>query len=69
MATDGQDGNPERWEYSYRAALLEFSIDRLPQRIRDVQKEIVGEIECSGGSQIEQQPNPDALCALEKSAN
>lgn len=64
MATDGQDGNSERWQVLYTAALQELSIDKLPRRIRDAEKEIADEIERSNGFQTDHQPLLDALGAL-----
>ena len=64
MATDGQDGNPEPWQALYRAALQELSVEKLPRRIRDAEKEIVNEIKRSNGSQTAPQPLLDALSAL-----
>jgi hypothetical protein len=66
MATDGQgqDVNSERWQVLYSAALQELSIDHLPRRIRDAEKEIVDEIKRSNGFQIDHQPLLDALGAL-----
>jgi len=66
MATDGhgQDGNSERWQVLYTAALQELSIDQLPRRIRDAEKEIANEIKRSNGFQTDHQPLLDALGAL-----
>jgi hypothetical protein len=64
MRTDCHDGNSEHWQVLYREDLLEFSADKLPQRIRDAEKEIVEEIERSGGFGTRRQQLPDALCAL-----
>jgi len=66
MATDGhgQDGNPEHWQVLYTAALHEVSIDKLPRRIRDAEKEIANKIKRSNGFQTEHQPLLDALGAL-----
>ena len=66
MATDGhgQDGNSERWQVLYSAALQELSIDKLPRRIRDAEKEIANEIKRSNGFQTDHQPLLDALGAL-----
>ena len=64
MATDGQDGNPQPWQVLYSAALQEPSIDKLPPRIRDAEKEITDEIKRSNGFQTDHQPLLDALGAL-----
>jgi hypothetical protein len=64
MATDGHDGSSEHWQVLYREALLEFSDDKLPQRIRDAEKEIVDEMERSGAFGVRRQHLLDALCAL-----
>ncbi|OLD18020.1 MAG: hypothetical protein AUI85_05745 [Acidobacteriales bacterium 13_1_40CM_3_55_5] len=66
MATDGhgQDGNPEHWQVLYTAALHEVSIDKLPRRIRDAEKEIANKIKRSNGFQTDHQPLLDALGAL-----
>jgi hypothetical protein len=66
MATDGngQDGNSEHWQVLYAAALQELSIDKLPRRIRDAEKEIADEIKRSNGFQTDHQPLLDALGAL-----
>jgi len=64
MAIDGQDGNPEPWQALYCAALQELSVEKLPRRIRDAEKEIVNEIKRSNGSQNDRQPLLDALSAL-----
>ena len=66
MATDGHghDGNPEHWQVLYTAALQELSIEKLPRRIRDAEKEIADEIKRSNGFQIDHQPLLDALGAL-----
>jgi hypothetical protein len=66
MATDGhgQDGNSEWWRVLYSAALQELSIDKLPRRIRDAEKEIANEIKRSNGFQTDHQPLLDALGAL-----
>jgi hypothetical protein len=66
MATNGhgQDGNSERCQVLYSAALQELSIDKLPRRIRDAEKEIASEIKRSNGFQTDHQPLLDALGAL-----
>ena len=64
MATDGHDGSSEHWQVLYREALLEFSDDKLPQRIRDAEKEIVDEMERLGAFGVRRQHLLDALCAL-----
>ena len=66
MATDGhgQPGNPEHWQALYAAALLELSLDKLPRRIRDAEKEIADEIKRSNGFQTDHQPLLDALDSL-----
>jgi hypothetical protein len=64
MATDGHDGHSDQWRVLYREALLEFSVDKLPQRIRSAEKEIVQEIERSGDFGTRRQQLLDALCAL-----
>jgi len=64
MATDGQDENPEPWRALYRAALRELSVEKLPRRIREAEKEIVNEIKRSNGFQTDPQPLLDALSAL-----
>jgi hypothetical protein len=66
MAPDGHrhDGHSERWQVLYTAALQELSIDKLPRRIRDAEKEIADEIERSNGFQTHRQPLLDALGAL-----
>jgi hypothetical protein len=64
MATDGHDGKPEHWQVLYTAALRELSIDLLPRRIREAEKEITDEIKRSNGFQTDHQPLLDALGAL-----
>ena len=64
MATDGHDGKPEHWQILYTAALQELSIDKLPRRIRDAEREIADEIKRSNGFQTDHQPLLDALGAL-----
>jgi hypothetical protein len=64
MATDDHDEHAEQWRLLYREALLELSVDKLPQRIRDAEKEIVQEIERSGDFGTRRQQLLDALCAL-----
>ena len=64
MATDGHDGNPEHWQVLYTAALHEVSIDKLPRRILDAEKEIANKIKRSNGFQTDHQPLLDALGAL-----
>jgi hypothetical protein len=44
--------------------LQELSLDKLPRRIRDAEKEIADEIKRSNGFQIDHQPLLDALGAL-----
>ena len=65
MATDGlgNDRKPERWQELYGAALREVSIDKLPRRIQDAEREIVAEMKRSNGVQTHQ-PLLDALSAL-----
>ena len=66
MATDGhgQDGNPEHWQVLYTAALHEVSIDKLPRRILDAEKEIANKVKRSNEFQADHQPLLDALSAL-----
>jgi hypothetical protein len=64
MATDGQDRSLQPWQVLYSAALQEPSIDKLPRRIRDAEKEIADEIKRSNGFQIDHQPLLEALGAL-----
>ena len=64
MENHGQDGNPKHWQVLYGAALQELSIDKLPRRIRDAEREIADEIKRSNGFQTDHQPLLDALGAL-----
>ena len=66
----GVHGNRwSRWELqtlanTLRCGIAELSVDMLPRRIRDAEKEIADEIKRSDGCQTDRRPLLDALGAL-----